>query len=155
MTDHLDREKWPDKKVLESYKAQGSIEGHSGFRWLKNVAEVAPVFLKTPHRAAALAMVFLLALMVRNWMEYRIREELAFREDTLPDMNDRPTARPTTEAAMRMFDLVQVAIIEVGDGKMYRQLHQLTDRGRKVLDILGMSAEIFTTPRCKSPEGCG
>lgn len=89
---------WTAKRVFEAYRAQQTIEGHTGFRWVKDAAAIAPVFLKLPHRIAALGMVFLLALMVRNWIEGTLRAELARRDEALPDMNDRMTPRPSAEA---------------------------------------------------------
>src|SRR5699024_2668400 len=45
-TDHLDRATWSDERILQEYRHQHMIEGHTGFRWLKGVAEVAPILLE-------------------------------------------------------------------------------------------------------------
>lgn len=62
ITDHIAG--WDDVRILTEYRHQTVVEGHTGFRWLKNEARVAPVFLHTPRRIAALGLVFVLALMV-------------------------------------------------------------------------------------------
>jgi transposase len=140
---------WTDRRVFESYRAQQAVEGHTGFRWLKDAAEVAPLFLKLPHRIAALGHVFLLALMVRNWIEGTIRAQLAERGETLPDMNDRPTSRPSAEAAMRLFALVQGIQVSVDTHIVKRQIHRLTPVAERVLGLLGMDPSIYWTPRKK------
>jgi transposase len=60
-----DADEWSDARVLEEYRHQSMVEGHTGFRWLKGPAAVAPVFLETPTRIRALGFVFMIALMVR------------------------------------------------------------------------------------------
>lgn len=146
---------WGAKRVLQSYRAQQSIEGHTGFRWLKDAAEVAPVFLKLPHRIAALGMVFLLALMVRNWIEGTLRAKLAESGQSLPDMNDRPTARPSAEAAMRLFALVQGVHVHMDGRLVARQVHRLSADAEKVIVLLGFEPSIYWTPRRKLPKWAG
>ena len=80
VTDRMD---WDDKRIHAEYRHQSTIEGHSGFRWLKNEAVVAPIFLHTPHRIAALGLVFVLALMVRNYLQFEIRRRLAEEDQKL------------------------------------------------------------------------
>lgn len=48
ITDQLSAKRWPDHRIFSTWRGQQTIEGHAGFRWLKNVAQVAPVFLKLP-----------------------------------------------------------------------------------------------------------
>jgi transposase len=59
-----DADEW-SARVLDEYRHQSMVEGHTGFRWLKRPAAVAPVFLETPTRIRALGFVFMIALMVR------------------------------------------------------------------------------------------
>jgi transposase len=158
LTDHTDPQSWPDAKVLAEYRAQDMIEGHTGFRWLKGVANVAPVFLHSP-RIAALGLVFLLALMVRNWIEGRIRAALRQNKETLPNMNDQPTDRPTTEAAMRLFQFVTVLLVvrrvsvttqgttRQQDDVLERKVYGMSADGEKVLRLLDMSPNIFAVSR--------
>ena len=75
---------WADQRVLSEYRHPHSIEGPTGFRWLKGPAAVAPVFLKTPCRLRAMGLVLILALMVRNYIQGTLRTELAERDETLP-----------------------------------------------------------------------
>jgi transposase len=173
LPDHLDTQDWSDARVLGEYRAQDMIEGHTGFRWLKGVADVAPVFLHPPHRIAALGLVFLLALMVRNWIEGRIRAALCRTQEKLPNMNDQPTSRPTTEAAMRLFQFVTVLLVvrqvpvSIRDETMLqdpslqppaqvleRRVYGMSTDGEKVLRLLDMSSDIFAVPRAPPPWSC-
>ena len=68
-----DAEEWTDVRVLEEYRHQSVIEGHTGFRWLKGPGAVAPVFLDTPTRIRALGLILILALMVRNHIQFALQ----------------------------------------------------------------------------------
>jgi len=149
VSDHLDTTLWGDQRILETYRAQESIEGHAGFRWLKGVAAVAPVFLKLPHRIQALALIFLFALMVRNWIEAYVRRELEKRDQTLPNFNDRPTKRPTAENVFRLFRFVSLVLVEQGGAVVERTLHYLDEPARSVLELFGLGEALFITPREK------
>jgi len=150
VTDHLDAVKWPDARVFETYRAQRAIEIHTGFRWLKGPAAVAPVFLKLPHRIAALGMVFLLALMVRNWIQARIRARLAATDQKLPNMNDRPTSSPTTECVFRLFQHVNAVLVRKDGSVLDRRVHGMTDLTERALTLLEFDPAIFWSPRIKS-----
>lgn len=153
LTDHVDRDAWPDVRIFDTYHAQHAIEGHTGFRWLKGPAAVAPVFLKLPHRIAALGMVFLLALMVRNWIQARVRAQLAVTGEKLPNMNGRPTATPTAECVFRLYQHVSSVLIrtdQAPDVVAERRVHGFTDLTDRALRMLSLDPAIFWTPRTKS-----
>jgi transposase len=145
-TDHVEDEGWDDKRILAEYRHQHIIEGHTGFRWLKGPAAVAPMFLKTPERIAALGLVFVLALMVRNWLQWEVRQRLAEQGEKLPNMNKRPTTKPTTENVFHYFEAVTIVLV-YRDGKVAeRHVCNLTGPALRSLQILGIDPAIFTTP---------
>lgn len=82
-------------------------------------------------------------------MQYTIRNGLAADTKTLPNMNNQPTAKPTTEAAMRHFDTVFTTIIEMDGFVIERRVSGLTEHGRQVLHLLGFTPELFDRPRKK------
>lgn len=149
VTDHLDTDAWPDERVLSTYREQHMVEGHTGFRWLKGPAAVAPAFLKTPSRIAALGLVFILALMVRNYLEWAIRAALAKTEQTLPNMNGQATQRPSAENAFYYFRDASLIIATVGGHVANRELHGLRPEAEQVLELLGWSPDIFTKARLR------
>jgi len=154
-TDHLDRDAWPDERILEEYRHQHIVEGHTGFRWLKGPAAVAPMFLKSPHRIAALGLVFILALMVRNYIQWALRDRLAEQDEHLPNMNDQPTQKPTTESAFRLFTHVSVVLVVTSGTVVRRIIQGTTPHTRKVLQLLNMPADLLTRPRLKSRYASG
>ena len=121
VTDHVDPGEWSDADVLAAYRHQHLIEGDCGFRWLKNVADVAPVFLKTPRRIAALGLVFVLALMVRNYIQFTIRARLAETGKALPDRKGRPTQHLTTETALMSMSKAAVVLVVLGGRVVQRE----------------------------------
>jgi hypothetical protein len=62
----------PDAAILEAYHDQHSTV-EQGFRWIKNPAASAPVWLEKPERIAALAMLTVLGLLVYTLMQRQVR----------------------------------------------------------------------------------
>lgn len=156
ITDHTDEEAWSDARILTTYREQHIIEGHTGFRWIKGPAAVAPVFLKTPSRVAALGLVLILALMVRNYLEWAVRTALAKTDETLPNLNGQPTRKPSTENVFYYFRDVRIVRLGLADDIRHRELEGLRPEARRVLELMGWSAAIFTASRRKSwGGGCG
>jgi hypothetical protein len=150
VTDHTDTNAWSDERIFTTWRGQQSIEGHAGFRWLKGVADVAPVFLDLPHRIQALALVFMLALMVRNWMEAHIRATLARTGNLLPNFLDKPIARPTAENVWWLFRSVIILATVDGERIVHRDVHFLEGYALDVLEIFGIDERLFTRPPRKS-----
>lgn len=149
VTDHMD---WDDGRILREYREQSMIEGHCGFRWLKNVALVAPVFLKTPHRIAALGLIFVLALMVRNYLQFELRRKLVETDKTVRGRKRRVrTNNPTTETALLNFMGMGSILVSLGDRIMQRKTDPLTPDALTVLELLGVPPEVFTLPFEKWP----
>ena len=148
ITDHLDTERWPDKRVLAEYRHQRMIEGHTGFRWLKGPNMVAPMMLNTPARIAALGMVFVLALLVRNYIQATIRAELAELNGlTFPNMDYKPTRSPTTENVFWLFRNVGSVVVSKGGFEIHRRVTGLDEHCRLAMRLLGVTKRAFVEPR--------
>lgn len=146
ITDQLSAKRWPDHRIFSTWRGQQTIEGHAGFRWLKNVAQVAPVFLKLPHRIQALALVFMFALMVRNWIEGYCRRQLRETGKTLPNFNDRQIQTPTAENIFFLFRGV-LSLQTVLDGVVQsREVQHIEGDAWTVLEMFGLDIGLFTTP---------
>jgi transposase len=61
-TNGLDAQELTDAELLRAYKGQPAAELR--FTWAKNPAAMAPIFLQTPTRIAALGCVSVIALLV-------------------------------------------------------------------------------------------
>jgi transposase len=149
VTDHLDEKSWSDARVEAEYHQQSTVEGHTGFRWLKGPAGLAPVFLHKPERIMAMGLVFVLALMVRNYVQFELRRRLRESDRELEILNRRWTSRPTTEAALELFGGVGLVVIRENayDEVVERHVTNLEYPARQVLKFLGLPVSIFTEPR--------
>ena len=111
------------------------------FKWAKNPAAIAPIFLETPTRIAALGCVYLMALLVYTLVERHVRKQLAERGDTLPD-RPAPSARPTARTVFKdMRNLSAVTLVWAG--QRYRQVTPLNPIQLHVLDLLGYEESIY------------
>jgi len=150
---------WSDARVLAEYRHQSVIEGHTGFRWLKGPAAVAPVFLETPTRIRALGLVFVFALMVRNFVQHRLRR--AIKEQAKPVAHPirrrRRVDNLTTEMAMVWFEGVSSICVRLGNGPWTRRAAHLAPEAVEILELLGVDVGVFTRPppRAKFAGGAG
>jgi len=148
ITDHLEPERWPDTRVLTEYRHQHMVEGHTGFRWLKGPNMVAPMFLNTPARIAAIGMVFVLALLVRNYIQAVVRANLAEREGlTFPNMDYKPTKSPTTENVFWLFRNVGSVVVSKAGVELDRRVTGLDEHCRLSMRLLGVSERAFLDRR--------
>ena len=90
-----------DIEVFNSYREQHTVEGCH--KWMKGPLAVAPVFLKSPSRIAALGTVYILALMTYALVQREVRSRLAATATQMPGNNKSWTSSPTTEVIFRLF----------------------------------------------------
>jgi transposase len=127
-TNVLDEEGLPAEEVLEAYLEQGVVE--RGFRFLKDPMFFAQsVFLKSPKRVAALAMVMGLCLLVYALGERMLRQSLAEREDHIWDQKGKPTQRPTLRWVFQLFQAVHLVWMGVS-----QQVAGLSAERRHILE---------------------
>jgi transposase len=137
----------PDADILAEYRHQALVEGHTGFRWLKGPGAVAPVFLETPTRIRALGLVLVLALMVRNFIQFRLRREMAAqKKPVLHPLRKKADDHLTTEMALLWFAGQVSTLVQMGDGPAVRGRVKLGDEAKKVLELLGFSVDIYARP---------
>jgi len=106
-TNVLEEEILSDDDVLREYKGQQSSE--RGFGFLKDpLFFTSSVFLKTPRRVAALAMVMGLSLLVYTLGQRQLRQALAEEGATVPNQLKQPTATPTLRWIFQCFQSVHL-----------------------------------------------
>jgi hypothetical protein len=81
-----------------------------GFRWIKNPAAIAPVWLEKPERMAALAMLTVLGLLVYSVIQRQVRLYLRTHDQQIPG-NKGMTATPTAAVVLALF--TPVALVQV------------------------------------------
>lgn len=139
ITDHLDSESHSDQGILADYRHQHLVEGHNGFRWLKGPAQVSPLFLKTPKRIAALGLVLMFALMVRNYVQFTVRKKLAENAEKLPYYDrKRETSTPTAEVIWELFSDLVLIVLTVPGAAVIRRLQGSSEAQTRVLNMLGL-----------------
>ena len=140
-------EEWDDARVLAEYRHQALVEGHTGFRWLKGPAAAAPVFLETPTRIRALGFVFMVALMVRNYIQFTLRAKMKNRGwGVRHPFRKKPDDNLTTEMAMVWFDGVVANSLRTPGTDWSRRPPTLSEDARDILRLLGISEKVFSRP---------
>lgn len=136
-TNLLDDKQWSNDTVLQEYKNQQSCE--RGFRFLKDPLFFASrVFVKSPQRVAALAMIMGLCLLVYTIGQRQLRQALARAEATIPNQRGKQTERPTLRWVMQCFQSVHLIWVE---GRKWAI--KLNDVQRHILRLLGSACQKY------------
>ena len=109
-----DKKKWDDRRILQEYKNQSSIENK--FRFLKSPVYLGPVYLEKPSRVQAIGYVFILVLLISSYLEYRVRKSLKENKQYVLLPGKKKTNRPSTKTIMEILSFIVVVIV---NGKRY------------------------------------
>ena len=136
-TNVLDSALLSNCQLLQEYKAQQSTE--RGFRFLKDpLFFTSSVFLKSPRRVAALAMVMGLCLLVYNLGQRSLRLALKAADQTIPNQLGKPTSTPTLRWIFQCF--MSVHLITFADIK---QISNLTSERSHILKFFSSSCRQY------------
>jgi transposase len=136
-TNLLDEQSWSNETLLREYKNQQSCE--RGFRFLKDpLFFTSSVFLKTPRRIVALAMIMGLALMVYSLGQRQLRQALQQAQATLPNQKGKPTERPTLRWILQCFQSVHLVWLHG-----VKHLIKLNARQLLILSFLGAECKKY------------
>ena len=106
----LDTSRYSNDDLLSEYKAQQSVE--RGFRFLRDpLFFTSSVFLKTPARVAALALIMALSLLVYTLGQRCLRHSLASQQATIRHQTGKPTSKPTLRWVFQMFQAVHLILL--------------------------------------------
>jgi transposase len=129
-----------DTEILQAYQEQNTTV-EPGFRWIKNPAAIAPVWLEKPGRIAALAMLTVLGLLVYSVIQRQVRLYLRTHDQQLPG-NKGLTASPTAAVVLALF--AQVALVQLWiDGQEVTQLSGVQPYHLLVCDALGLDSSWY------------
>ena len=128
--------------VIEMYKFQSHLEKR--FALTKSEYGVAPVFLKKPHRVAALLHLYFIAIMCSALIEREVRKAMKDRGiETLPILPEgRPTHTPTTPRILEAFADVSWHEYLEGDRVVAFPV-KLTSTQETLLDLLGVPRTVY------------
>lgn len=110
-TNVLDEGVLSDEEVLTEYKAQQSTE--RGFRFLKEpLFFTSSIFLNTPQRVAAMAMVMGLCLLVYSLGQRALRQALDQAKQTVENQVGKSTAKPTLRWLFQCFMSIHLLTVD-------------------------------------------
>jgi transposase len=136
-TNAIDDPTMTAEQVLSDYKGQYAPERSFGL--LKDpLFFTSSVFLKTPQRIAALAMVMGLAVMVYTLAQRQLRQALANANVTVLDQRKRPTPMPTLRWIFQSFQAIHRVVL---NGHVH--ISNLTPERLKVLRFLGAPCQKY------------
>ena len=139
----VDAEVCPDADILQAYQDQNTTV-EPGFRWIKNPAAIAPVWLEKPERIAALAMLTVLGLLVYSVIQRQVRLYLRTHDQQLPG-NKGLTATPTAAVVLALF--TQIALVQLWiDEQELTQLSGVQPYHLLVCDALGLDSSWYAVP---------
>lgn len=122
-TDGRDAQQRTDEGLLRAYKGQPA--GELSLKWAKNPAAIAPIFLETPPRIAALGCVSVIALLGYTRIARQVRKRRAERGATLP-------ARPVCQLMRNM-----AVVTRVWAGQRHRPVTTISPVQLHVIGLLG------------------
>jgi transposase len=141
-TNVLDTEKLPDDEFLKVYKGQAGVE--SNFKWAKNPAAVAPIFLNNQDRILSLGFVYLVALMVFTLMERQIRNKLNEEGEVIKG-NKGMTNNPTGQVLF--WNLCGISVVSsIIEDKVYKITTNLTQLHKLIVNLFGFDMKIYQQP---------
>ena len=136
-TNELDEEVLPSESVLDDYKGQQAPE--RGFRILKDpLFFTSSVFLKTPQRIGALAMIMGLSLMVYTLAQRQLRNALKQAQQTIRNQLKKPTDSPTMRWVFQNFQAIH--LLKVNGAY---QVSNLTPERLKTLNFMGAPCQKY------------
>ena len=124
-------------ELLTEYKGRQSVE--RGFRFLKEPLFFASsVFVKSPRRVAAIAMVMGLCLLVYALGERSLRRALEESGASIRHQTGKPTQKPTLRWVFQLFQAVHLL-----SGNGAEQVSNLTEERRSILGFLGQRCQRY------------
>jgi transposase len=136
-------EEGTDTEILQAYQDQTTTV-EPGFRWIKNPAAIAPVWLEKPERIAALAMLTVIGLLVYSIIQRQVRLYLRSQDQQVPG-NKGATATPTAAVVLALF--AQVALVQflLGDHEVV-QMYGVQPHHLLICDALGLDHACYAVP---------
>jgi len=132
-----------DTEILQAYQDQNATV-EPGFRWIKNPAAIAPVWLEKPERIAALAMLTVLGLLVYSVIQRQVRLYLRTHDQQLPG-NKGMTATPTAAVVLALFAPVALVQLWIDEHEVV-QLSGVQSHHLLVCAALGLASSWYAVP---------
>lgn len=132
-----------DADILQAYQDQNTTV-EPGFRWIKNPAAIAPVWLEKPERIAALAMLTVVGLLVYSLIQRQVRLSLHTHDQQIPG-NKGLTATPTAAVVLALFAHVALVQFWIGE-QVVEQLSGVQPHHLLLCEALGLDSSWYAVP---------
>jgi len=136
-------EEGTDTEILQAYQDQTTTV-EPGFRWIKNPAAIAPVWLEKPERIAALAMLTVIGLLVYSIIQRQVRLSLGSQDQQVPG-NKGATATPTAAVVLALFAQVALVQFRIGEHEVV-QIAGVRPHHLLICDALGVDHSWYEAP---------
>jgi hypothetical protein len=136
-------EEGTDTEILQAYQDQTTTV-EPGFRWIKNPAAIAPVWLEKPERIAALAMLTVIGLLVYSIIQRQVRLYLCSQKQQVPG-NKGTTATPTAAVVLALFAPIALVQFWLGDHEV-AQVYGVQPHHLLICDALGLDHAWYEAP---------
>lgn len=136
---------YSDPDLVLTYRRQPRLE--RGISRLKSRnLHIRPVFLHDQQRICGLTWLLFLALRVVVLLEFRVRRELAQRQEQIVGLNPasktQATDLPTTERLLKAFGNITFSIIQQDEAILYH-VTPLTPTQQHILSLLHLPTDIY------------
>ena len=126
------------------YGVPSTQKNGRGFRWIKNPAAIAPVWLEKPERIAALAMLTVVGLLVYSIIQRQVRLYLRTHDQPIPGNKGMPST-PTAAVVLALFS--SVFMIQLGvDDQQIEQMSGVQSHHLLLWDALGLDSSWYGVP---------
>src|SRR5712691_3025708 len=132
-----------DTEILQAYQDQNTTV-EPGFRWIKNPAAIAPVWLEKPERIAALAMLTVVGLLVSSLIQRQVRLYLQHHDQQVLGHKGE-TATPTAAVILSLFAQVMMVQFQRGDQEG-EQVYGVQPHHLLCCDALGLDRSWYEAP---------
>lgn len=129
-----------------TYRDEWIIE--RGFHRLKGVPlSLDPLFVKRDDQVMGLTNLLSIAVRLLTLIEFVVRRKLKQKQEQLTGLIENNPKKgldnPTTERLLKEFDEITLSIVHL-PGQIIRHVTPLTDLQTRILELLGLSANIYT-----------
>jgi transposase len=138
-----------DGEILAEWKGQHKME--RCFRMVNGIFLVAPLFLKTPRRIAALVFLIMVGALVAGLIERQVRQVVARLQQPIKGLmpEGRDTLRPTVKRLFKAFADYGLVLVKDEQGRtVASRFARLKGVQEQILKVLGLPepTEIFARP---------
>ncbi len=140
-------EKLSLSKAVEVYR-DAYLHEHGYSRLKGRPLSLTPMYLQKDDQITGLIRLLSLALRVLTLIEFVVRKQLAEDGSSLKGVyagnENRKTKTPRTETLLEVFKGITLTIIHAGE-KEWIHLNPLTATQKRILQLLGMTEEVYTS----------